>query len=162
MFVWTWDSYQTSQAGRDRMTRYWRNTMLAVALLGTVVAAITLHGMHTDWIGGTVLSAVLLAVVAVGLRPQDIGWPPRVRIHAAELIAHGLSLIGAVGGVLIRRGVSVTTALRSEIEIALDDACRSIRLAEQKVDVHVGVYHVALLARAVPAPRLRRALAAAA
>jgi hypothetical protein len=162
MFVWTWDSYQTSQAGRDRMTRYWRNTMLMVALLGTVVAAVTLHGMHVDWISGTAWSAFLLGAVAAGLRPQDIGWPPRVRVQAAELIARGVSLLGIVGGVLIRGCVPAAVVLQSSVESAFDFACQIMGRVVRIIDTHIGVHHVALVARAVPAPRDCCALTAAA
>lgn len=181
MFIWTWDSYQTSQAGRDRMTRYWRNTMLSVALLGTVVAAITLHGMHADWIGGTALSAILLAVVAVGLRPQDIGWPTPVKISVAQLLARGLQTAGGRAANCVADAISAAVArdlkavdvascdmeslsakLQSHVAIAVATVARSVTTLTRAADDHVGVCHIALVARAVPAPRSDRALTAAA
>lgn len=164
MFVWTWDSIRerASRAMRVRMTRWWRNTLLAVALIGTVIAAVVLYRMHVDWVAGTVWCAVLTTAVAVGLRPQDLGWPPRVRIRAAELIAWGLSLAGLVGGVLLRRASWAAAETISKVEVSFDLACRMFGRGKRQVDGHVGVYHVALLARAVPAPRFCRALAAAA
>jgi len=181
MFVWTWDSYQTSQAGRDRMSRYWRNTMLSVALLGTVVAAVVLHGMHVDWISGTALSAVLLGAVAVGLRPQDIGWPPPVNISVAQFLARGLhtvrgALPAGVADVItaaVARGLkavdvasrdmeSLSAKLQSHVAIAAVTAVRSVMTLTCAADEHIGVCHIALVARAVPAPRHGRALTAAA
>lgn len=162
MFVLWWDSIRASRAVRARMTRWWRNTLLTAAFVGTAIAAVVLYRMQVDWVAGTAWCAVLTTAVAVGLRPQDLGLPPRVRIRAAELIAWGLSLAAFPGGVLLRGATLVTAAMRSMVEVALGNACRIFGRSEQSVDSHMGVYHVALLARAVPAPRDFRALTAAA
>lgn len=183
MFVWSWDSIRprASRAVRARMLRWWRNTMLTVAFLGTVITAVTLHRMHVDWVDGTALSAVLLSMVAIGLRPQDVGWPPPVKISVAQLVARGLhtasgtlppgvadATIAAVArdlkavDVASRDMESLSTSLQMHVAIAAATAARSVATLTRAVDEHVGVCHTALVARAVPAPRSDRALTAAA
>lgn len=163
------------------MVRHSRYGMITVAAIGTIVAAVTLHVMHLPWVGGTATYAGLMSAVVMLLRPQDIGWPPPVKISVTELIASGghkasgalpLGAAEMMMSAMVRDLKAVDVASRdiagisavvqSHVVLAVAAATRTVASMARAIDEHIGVCHIALVARAVPAPRFCRAQPAAA